>query len=68
MKISQEVREFARLQNQDSAGFIAADLEADGWSPQKPERRWKEGMAEMSKVYDETGRELYMGAGDREHD
>ena len=23
---------------------------------------------EMSKVYDETGRELYMGAGDREHD
>ncbi len=22
----------------------------------------------MSKVYDETGRELYMGAGDREHD
>ena len=28
----------------------------------------EEGMAEMSKVYDETGRELYMGAGDREHD
>jgi phosphomethylpyrimidine synthase len=26
------------------------------------------GMAEMSKLYDETGRELYMGAGDREHD
>ena len=26
------------------------------------------GMAQMSKVYDETGRELYMGAGDREHD
>jgi phosphomethylpyrimidine synthase len=25
-------------------------------------------MAEMSKVYDETGRELYMGAGDRERD
>lgn len=24
--------------------------------------------AEMSKVYDETGRVLYMGAGDREHD
>jgi phosphomethylpyrimidine synthase len=55
MKISQEVREFARLQNQESDGFIlAADVEA--------------GMAEMSKVYDETGRELYMGAGDREHD
>jgi phosphomethylpyrimidine synthase len=55
MKISQEVREFARLQNQDSDGFIpAADAEA--------------GMAEMSKVYDETGRELCMGAGDRERD
>jgi phosphomethylpyrimidine synthase len=37
MKISQEVREFARLQNQDSAAFIlAAVAEA--------------GMAEMSKV------------------
>jgi hypothetical protein len=28
----------------------------------------EEAMAQMSKVYDETGRELYMGAGDREHD
>jgi phosphomethylpyrimidine synthase len=55
MKISQEVREFARLQNQPTEAFIAAsDAEA--------------GMAQMSKVYDETGRELYMGAGDREHD
>ncbi len=26
------------------------------------------GFAKMSKVYDETGRELYMGQGDREHD
>jgi phosphomethylpyrimidine synthase len=26
------------------------------------------GMAEMSRVYDETGRELYVGAGDREDD
>ena len=55
MKISQEVREFARLQNQGSEGYIATE-EAE------------KGMAEMSKVYDETGRELYMGAGDREHD
>ncbi|MDX2209215.1 MAG: phosphomethylpyrimidine synthase ThiC [Sphingopyxis sp.] len=55
MKISQEVREFARLQNQEVDGFIAAE-EAEA------------GMAAMSKVYDETGRELYMGAGDREHD
>ncbi len=55
MKISQEVRDFAKLQNQAAEGFIAAD-EAEA------------GMAAMSKVYDETGRELYMGAGDREHD
>ncbi len=54
MKISQEVREFAKLQNQESDAFILAEAEA--------------GMAEMSKVYDETGRELYMGAGDRERD
>jgi phosphomethylpyrimidine synthase len=55
MKISQEVRDFAKLQNQATEAFIAAD-EAEA------------GMAAMSKVYDETGRELYMGAGDREHD
>ena len=55
MKISQEVREFARLQNQPAESFIATE-EAEA------------GMAQMSKVYDETGRELYMGAGDREHD
>jgi phosphomethylpyrimidine synthase len=55
MKISQEVREFARLQNQPAEAFIATE-EAEA------------GMAQMSKVYDETGRELYMGAGDREHD
>ncbi len=65
MKISQEVREFARLQNQPAEGFIAAgeaDLSAEAIA------KAEEGMAEMSKVYDETGRELYMGKGDREHD
>ena len=55
MKITQEVREFARLQNQPADAFVAAE-EAE------------KGMAEMARVYDETGRELYMGAGDREHD
>jgi len=55
MKISQEVREFARLQNQEAEGFIAAE-DAE------------KGMAQMSEVYEETGRELYMGAGGREHD
>ncbi len=48
-------REFARLQNKPADGFVAAE-EAEA------------GMAEMSKVYDATGRELYMGQGDREHD
>ncbi|MCO4092396.1 MAG: phosphomethylpyrimidine synthase ThiC [Sphingorhabdus sp.] len=65
MKISQEVREFARLQNQPAEAFIAAaeaDLSAEALA------QAEEGMAHMSKVYDETGRELYMGAGDREHD
>jgi phosphomethylpyrimidine synthase len=75
MKISQEVREFARLQNQDSGGFIASNPPRNGegdhaqhgggaLSPEEAEA----GMAEMSKVYDATGRELYMGAGDRERD
>ncbi|WP_425511314.1 phosphomethylpyrimidine synthase ThiC [Sphingobium fontiphilum] len=55
MKITQEVRDFAAKQNQESTGFIAAE-EAE------------KGMAEMSKLYNESGRELYMGAGDRERD
>ncbi|WP_285021208.1 phosphomethylpyrimidine synthase ThiC [Novosphingobium sp. fls2-241-R2A-195] len=55
MKISQEVREFAAKQNQPVETFVAAE-EAEA------------GMAEMSKVFRETGSELYMGAGGREHD
>ena len=55
MKISQEVREFAKLQNQPADSFIAAE-EAEA------------GMAQMSEVYEETGRELYIGTGGREHD
>jgi phosphomethylpyrimidine synthase len=54
MKITQEVRDFAKLQNQESGDFLAADAEA--------------GMAGMIKVYDDLGRELYLGAGTREHD
>ncbi|MFA7603979.1 MAG: phosphomethylpyrimidine synthase ThiC [Novosphingobium sp.] len=55
MKITQEVRDFAAKQNQESTGFIAAD-EAEA------------GMAAMSEKYEEVGRQLYVGAGDREHD
>ncbi|MEN2710832.1 phosphomethylpyrimidine synthase ThiC [Sphingomonas sp. NPDC092440] len=55
MKITQEVRDFAAKQNAPVQGFLAAeDAEA--------------GMAAMSQVFKETGSELYMGAGGREHD
>lgn len=39
-----------------------ADLSAEALA------KAEEGMAEMSKVFRETGGELYMGAGGREHD
>jgi phosphomethylpyrimidine synthase len=85
MKISQEVREFAKLQNQPSEGFIASSTNV---RPELVEGQVEQGkgastgsaqtvmtvedaeagMAEMSKVYVATGRELYMGAGGREHD
>ncbi|MET1755215.1 phosphomethylpyrimidine synthase ThiC [Novosphingobium sp. RD2P27] len=55
MKITQEVRDFAAKQNQPVTTFIAAD-EAEA------------GMKAMSEKYHEIGRELYIGAGDREHD
>lgn len=60
MKITQEVRDFAAKQNQGADAFIAAQpvdvAEAE------------EGMAQMSRMYDEMGRELYLGSGGREHD
>ncbi|HEX7752338.1 MAG TPA: phosphomethylpyrimidine synthase ThiC, partial [Novosphingobium sp.] len=59
MKITQEVRDFAAKQNQDSSGFIAANTTA---------AEAEAGMAEMSEKYEEVGRQLYIGAGDREHD
>ncbi|AJA10696.1 Phosphomethylpyrimidine synthase [Sphingopyxis fribergensis] len=63
MKISQEVREFAAKQNQPAENFIAAE-EAEKLVPSEVEA----GMAEMSELFKETGSELYMGAGGREHD
>jgi len=69
MKISQEVREFARLQNQGADTFVAAEeAEAGMAGAEMSQEDIDAGYAQMSKVYDETGRELYMGAGDREHD
>jgi len=70
MKITQEVRDFAAKQNQGAESFLAtsplpqAGGVRGGQSPADAEA----GMAEMSKVFKETGSELYMGAGGREHD
>ncbi|MEO8142492.1 MAG: phosphomethylpyrimidine synthase ThiC, partial [Sphingomicrobium sp.] len=55
MKISQEVRDFAAKQNAPIEQSIAVE-EAEA------------GMAAMSDLYNETGRELYVGANGREHD
>ncbi len=55
MKITQEVREFAAKQNAAPETFLAAE-EAEA------------GMKAMSEKYNEGGRELYIGAGNREHD
>ena len=69
MKITQEVRDFAAKQNAGVDSFIAANT-----NPAQPEpvegglAEAEAGMAEMSRVYNEGGRELYIGAGEREHD
>ena len=84
MKITQEVRDFAAKQNAGADSFIAANPPRHGGTEglAKPERDHAQhgggapatladaeaGMAEMSRVYKESGRELYIGAGGREHD
>ena len=79
MKITQEVREFAKLQNQGSEAFIASspstgDGEGDrresggGGASREDAEAAEQGMAEMSELFRETGRELYMGSGGRERD
>jgi phosphomethylpyrimidine synthase len=65
MKITQEVRDFAAKQNSDS--YLATENIKRETSAEEAEEA-REGMEEMSKVYNETGRELYIGQGDREHD
>jgi phosphomethylpyrimidine synthase len=56
MKITQEVRDFAAKQNAEITTFVASEAEAE------------KGMAEMSEKFREVGNQLYVGAGDREHD
>jgi phosphomethylpyrimidine synthase len=63
MKITQEVREFAAKQNQESDSFLAARPE-----PVEGQEEAEAGMAEMSEKVREVGSELYVGAGGREHD
>ncbi len=61
MKISQEVREFAAKQNAGIETFVAAEAVTN-------EAEAEAGMKAMSEKYHEGGRELYIGAGNREHD
>ncbi|WP_439484705.1 phosphomethylpyrimidine synthase ThiC [Blastomonas fulva] len=67
MQISQEVRDFASKQNQGVEGFIATGPSGAETAAASKEAALK-GMAEMSQLYEDMGRELYLGAGDREHD
>jgi len=74
MKISQEVREFAAKQNQGAESFLAAESASPlpqaggvGGGPVDAQTA-EEGMKQMSELFKETGSELYMGAGGREHD
>ena len=72
MKITQEVREFARTQSSPAFAGEGDQPEAGGGAiltaTPVSEAEAEAGMAEMSKVFRETGSELYMGAGGREHD
>jgi phosphomethylpyrimidine synthase len=75
MKISAEVREFARLQDEGLLNSTPRPFRGGDDSPQASEGRGspdeaeaEAGMAEMSERYREGGNELYIGANGREHD
>ncbi len=77
MKITQEVRDFAAKQNQPADSFLAAipprngegdQPQAGGGGEPLDAASMEAGMKEMSEIFRETGSELYMGAGGREHD
>ncbi|GGY91775.1 phosphomethylpyrimidine synthase ThiC [Novosphingobium colocasiae] len=77
MKITQEVREFAAKQNQPVDAFVAANppragegdhAQHGGEAQALTADAAEKGMAEMSEKYEEIGRQLYIGAGDRERD
>jgi phosphomethylpyrimidine synthase len=72
MKITQEVREFARLQEETANSTLSLDGrgqgEGDASTGTPSESDAEAGMAEMSERYREGGNELYIGANGREHD
>jgi len=76
MKITQEVRDFAAKQNAPADTFIAADGDTaagadaarSAFANPAAVAEAEAGMAKMSELYNENGRELYIGAGGREHD
>ncbi|MES2096376.1 MAG: phosphomethylpyrimidine synthase ThiC, partial [Pseudomonadota bacterium] len=67
MQISQEVRDFAAKQNQGVEGFIASGPTGAETAAASKAAAIR-GMEEMSAKFKESGSELYMGAGGREHD
>src|SRR5690606_16019427 len=68
MKITQEVRDFAARQHNNPPRNGEGDHPQDGGGAQAAELADAEaGMKQMSEVFRETGSELYMGAGGREH-
>ncbi|WP_150290223.1 phosphomethylpyrimidine synthase ThiC [Sphingobium estronivorans] len=77
MKITQEVRDFAAKQSVGAVSGHAGDGRSPGAGSQSEPRPAdsviaaedaEKGMAQMSEMFRETGSELYMGAGGREHD
>ena len=74
MKISQEVREFARLNPHPLRGGDDSPQASEGrGSPATSDaavddREAEQGMAEMSKRFHDEGGELYIGANGRAHD
>jgi phosphomethylpyrimidine synthase len=69
MKITQEVRDFAKANPPRDGEGDHSPLSANGGGAAALAAEDAEpGMAEMSKVFRDTGGELYLGARGREHD
>ncbi|MFA6220024.1 MAG: phosphomethylpyrimidine synthase ThiC [Erythrobacter sp.] len=71
MKITQEVRDFAARQHNNPPRNGEGDHPQDRGGAQAADPDLAEaeaGMAQMSEKFRETGSELYIGAGGREHD